>query len=162
MARRIYTKQFNESYKAYRKAYFKKVRQFEKLNRKAERQGSIKRYLMRSDVLKKADYYAARKAFKRELADEGIKNPNINQYIVSDQAYSYSRKQFRGLKSRQDELKSEVGLDISGIKEIDFRTGNYEIDWDNLRNEYWRLRDEYNMSPEAARKEISSLYFGSN
>lgn len=161
MARRIYTKQFNKSYKAYRKAYFKKVRQFEKLNRKAERRGSTKRYLMRSDVLKKADYYAARKAFKRELADEGIKNPNINQYIVSDQAYSHSRAQFRGLKSRQEELRQEVGLDISGMTEIDFRTGNYQFDWDNLRSEYWRLRDEYGLTPEAARHEISSLYFGS-
>lgn len=165
MARRkIYSDRFNKTYKTYRKRYFKKKRQFQKLNRKLIRKGELEegesRYRMREGVMTKRDFYSVYQAYKDELKDEGIKNPNVVQYIVSDQAYSRSRKQFRGLKARQEELASEVGIDISEIKEIDFRTGNFEIDWDALRNEYHYLRDQFGYTAEEARAEISH-YFGS-
>ena len=162
MARKkIYTERFKRSYKAYRKRYFAKQRQFEKLNRKAIRKGEDKRYLMREDVLNKADYYAAYRAYKLELQERGIKNPNVNQYIVSDQAYERSRKQYRALMSHKEELLTEVGLDVSGISEIDFRTGRIQIDRDSISKHYWYLRDELGFSIQEAHDEVSLLYFGS-
>lgn len=165
MARRkIYSDRFNKTYKTYRKRYFEKKRQFQKLNRALIRKGELdegeSRYKMREGVMSKSDFYANYDAYKQELRDEGIKNPNVVQYIVSDQAYSRSRKQFRGIKARQSELASEIGIDVSGIKEIDFRTGNFDIDWDALRREYHYLKEQFGYTSEDARREIS-LYFGS-
>lgn len=162
MARKKYTESFNQSYKNYRKRYFAKRRQFEKLNRKAIRKGEDRRYLMREDVLTKAEYYVYRRAYKEELESRGIKNPNINQYIVSDQAYERSRKQYRALKAREEELRSEVGLDLSGISEMEFRKGFWDEKLDEaLKADYYYMRDELGLSSYAARKEISLLYFGS-
>lgn len=162
MARkRIYSDRFNKVYKTYRKRYFSKKRQFEKLNRENIRKGEEIRYQMRDKVMTKSDFFSTYKAYKEELRKEGIKNPNVVQYIVSDQAYSRSRKQFRALKAHQTELREELGLDISKLKELEFRTGNEDIDWDILKKEYYYLKDEYGMTAAQAKSEIAYLYFGS-
>lgn len=163
MARKkIYTDRFNRSYKAYRKRYFSQQRKFEKRNRKERLKGSDKRYIMREDVMTKADYYVAYRAYKEDLQERGIKNPNVNQYIVADQAYERSQKQYRALKARGEELQREVGIDVSKMTEIDFRTGRYNEELDEaIKSDYYYLREELGLNSYQARKEISMLYFGS-
>lgn len=162
MAKRKYTERFNKTYKTYRKRYFQKKRQFEKLNRKNMRKGIEKRYYMREEVMSKSDFYSVYGGYKEMLADEGIKNPNIVQYIVSDQAYIYSRKQYRGLKAsfKKDLELGKLAMD-EDFSEIDFRTGQAEIDFEGLLNEYHYLKDELGYTSDESKKLIAQYYFGS-
>ena len=58
-------------------------------------------------------------------------------------------------------LMEEVGLDVSDISEIDFRTGKVQIDRESVSAHYWYLRDELGFSVADAKAEISNLYYGS-
>ena len=163
MARKKYTDRFNKTYKTYRKRYYEKKRYFDKLNRKNLREGKEERYHMREEVMSKSDFYSIYNAYKQDLKDEGIKNPNVVQYIVSDQAYKYSRKQFQGMKRALNDENLILGKLSMGknFSEVAFRTGQIEIDFDQILSEYHYLREELGYSVIEAQDAISLYYWGS-
>ena len=160
----IYSERQKASYKAYRKAYFAKKRQFEKMNRQYEKKKKTQRFYMRQDQpMSRSDFVTTYKLYKEDFEAEGVKNPNIIRQIVSDEAYQYSRKQYRGLREAiksTDTLQRELGLPET-FSEAEFRTGQIEIDWDIIRNNYHELIDVYKFTPAEAKEQIGQLYFGS-
>ena len=161
--RKIYSERFNKQYKTYKKYYRAKERYFEKMNKRNELKGKPQRYKMREEMFSKTTYYANYKDYKRVLEEEGIKNPNVNQYIVADQAYTRSQKQYRGIKKAiKEDVNVAVALNIpKGFNELNFRTGNVDIDWDEVKETYREDRFDFGWSVKDTMEHISNLYFGS-
>lgn len=107
------SKRLDNAFKNYKKRYREKKKMLEK-----------KGYTMADTMLNKKEYTMVRKAYQ----DEGI-TININQTIVSDQAYEYSQKTARRFKATaekynlewQDKTITELrkgGIDVSEINEL--------------------------------------------
>lgn len=113
MARRKSTKRLDNAYENYKKRYKAKQKMLRKRG-----------FEMADEMLTRREYEMVRKAY----VDEGRKT-NINQTIVSDQAYEYSQKtarQFKSVAERFDlEWKNKsimelrkAEIDVSGINEL--------------------------------------------
>ena len=115
MAKRKYkmNKRLDKAYENYKKRY------------KAKKQSLKKRgYEMADTMLTRREYEMVRKA----MVNEGIKT-NINQTLVSEQAYEYSQKTARRFKATAEKFDLEWkgksitelrkgGIDVSEINEI--------------------------------------------
>ena len=115
MAKRKYkmSKRLDKAYENYKKRY------------KAKKQSLKKRgYEMADTMLTRREYEMVRKA----MVNEGIKT-NINQTLVSEQAYEYSQKTARRFKATAEKFDLEWkgksitelrkgGIDVSEINDI--------------------------------------------
>ena len=151
MARIKTTKIQKKSYAAYKRRYRKKAKLLSKRGKD-----------MREDMLNLHDwkiYYAQKKS---DLEKEGKSTANVNQYIVSEQAYERTEKQWRALKATKDRLLEEIGLDISKYTAFEFRTGAYDEEFNRaVSNEYWYFRESLGFDVKRAKEEISMLFYGS-
>lgn len=145
------TRREKRGYKAYKERY-----------RQARKRLKRKNKSMREKMLSLSEWKIYHERQKKRLEKRGIKNPNVNQYIVSNQSYNRSSKQWRTLKQNEERLLSDIGLDISKITEFGFRTGQYDsVLNEALSNEYWYLKEELGLTSSEAGAEISMLFFGS-
>lgn len=157
MARKVYDTKLNKAYKAYRKAYFAKKRQFKKMNRRYGKNV----FKMREEVRKKSDFKQLYEDYLSEISyDKKNRSQTAIRRMVSDEAYFRSREQYLGLVSRRKEIKELTGYDVPTMTEAEFRANVESIDWEVLRQEYHNLRS-MGLTAEDASHELSNMYFGS-
>ena len=151
MARKKRTKREKKGFAAYRKRYRKKRKEL-------ERRGES----MRDEELSFYNWKIYHEEKKKELEEAGLEGANVNQYIVSEQAYERSQKQWRALKEHEEEILGNTGFDISKMSASKFRKGYYDEELNEaLSNEYWYLKEGLGLSTSEAKREISMLFFGS-
>ena len=96
------------------KAYDSYVKRY-----RAKEESLIRRgYSMQSPMLTRVGYDAVREAYLRE----GVKN-NINQTIVSDQAFEYTQRQARGIRK----VARDQNNPIKDYSITDIRTGAVDV-----------------------------------
>lgn len=111
--KRTKSKRLDNAYANYKKRYRAKKKMLKK-----------KGYEMADDMLNKREYKMVREAYQ----DEGVKT-NINQTIVSDQAYEYNQKTARRFKATAEKYNLEWKdktitelrkgeIDVSAINDI--------------------------------------------
>lgn len=107
--KRKYTmkKRMDKAYANYKKRYQAKEASLKKRG-----------YDMQSPMLSPEGYEAVREAYQRD----GVKI-NLNQTIVSDQAFEYSQKQARGIRKAAEDQNNP----IKDYSLTDIRTGKVDI-----------------------------------
>ena len=152
-------KNVDKTYRRYLKVYYNKAKT--KWNKLHHRKGNAKlpKYVNKNALkntmydkpLTKSQFRVDYKNYKRELVEEGKSSDPI-QYIVSDQAYEYSYKQYKGFKSavKKQEFKDLTGMNLENVSELEFRTGQFKD------TEYYRAADAYY---HAMKKEAEDLGF---
>ena len=112
------SKRLDNAYANYKKRYKAKMK-------------SLKRrgYEMADTILNKREYLMVRKAYQ----EEGV-TQNINQTIVSDQAYEYSQKTARRFKATAE----KYGLEWKNKSITELRKGEIDVSTINeiLKEEY--------------------------
>lgn len=111
----------NLSKRRFDKAYANYVKRYKAKAKMLKRKG----YEMASDMMTKREYKRIRDIYTRE---SGL-TININQTIVSDQAYEYSQKTARQFKATAEKYKlswknmsitelRKAGIDVSELNEV--------------------------------------------
>lgn len=187
MARKVYSESFNKRYKRYLRLYRAQERSFEKanikdfakrerlrgrtfLNKKSIKQAYaravnkgdyIRKYLMREDKLTRSQFLDYYPATQEHIEKEGLNVKDVSKFIVSKQAFERSRTQYRALKARQEELLSDIGLDLSKTTEMEFRKGYFEMDLSEaIKSEYYYMKDELGITDSYfMRDRITELFF---
>lgn len=136
-----------------------------------------------------SQFFAQYESTKRQLEEEGIKGDPM-QYIVRQQAYKVSKKQYQALKEARskeitydeedfledDEFEEDIYYippeerifkeEFDEISEIELRTGEVAledvIDFDKVKAKYHELKEANpNWDSYQLKKEIGQLYWGS-
>lgn len=138
---------------------------------------------LRDKKLTASQFFPQYESTKRQLEEEGIKGDPM-QYIVRQQAYTLSIKQYQALKeARSKEITYEEGEfeediyytppeerifkeEFDEISEIELRTGEVAledvIDFDKVKAKYHELKEANpNWDSYELKKEIGQLYWGS-
>lgn len=138
MSKKKSVSRLDRSYENYKKRY------------KAKQKSLRKRgYEMADTMLSKREYEMVKKAYQ----EEGVKI-NINQTIVSDQAYEYSQKTARRFKATAEKFN----LDWKNKTIMELRKGNIDVSEINER-----LKEEFpEMTGIERQKYISYEVFGSD
>ena len=135
-------KNFEKTYRRYVRDYYRAARK--KYNRTVGRKvnaripASVSKEELRSvmydnQLLSRADFRQDYKNYKHDLENEGSTSYPIH-YIISNQTYESSRKQFLGFKEavRSAKFKEATeGYDVSGLEKISefkFRSGEWRSD----------------------------------
>lgn len=175
---------FDKTYNRYVRDYYRKARQLYKhrmgLSPKSRLPKSVTKEQLQKEMLgdkydpltgvggnplSRANFADTYRAVKRDLKKEESSADPI-QYIVNDQAYEYSRKQYLGYKRATEELN----LDLPKIDFQDFMLGKWKSEeyFKIVKEQYHEIK-EYLESQGYSGKDltleiqsqIGSLYFGS-
>lgn len=161
MARKVYNVKFNRMFASYKKQYKIKKEHFKKMNRRY----GWNKFTMREERLKKSDFYDAIKDYLNEIpTDEKNRNQTAIRRLVSDEAYSRTRKQYLGLVRNRQQIYEETGYELPKMSEAEFRSGDFfdsVIDWDKIKDKYHELIDVEKLESKEAAARISNLFFGS-
>lgn len=178
----------DKTYKRYKKLYFKKARsKFKKewkrmsnedkqeyieagLNPKRPTQKVLQNF-MEDDLLSKTDFAEDYRNYKRDLIDEGKETSDPIQYIVQDQAYKCSYKQYLGFKKavETEDFYGITGLDLRKVKKEEFMTGRWQDQafFDALDKFYWEMKAQAEaegktgkVAVREARNKVAELAFG--
>ena len=139
VTKRKYTlkQRLNDAYKNYKKRY-----------RAKEKMLKRKGFEMASDMMTKREYMRIRDIYTREVT-----KTNINQTIVSDQAYEYSQKTARQFKK----VAEEYDLSWKEMTITELRKGG--IDVSEINNKLKEMNPE--MTGKQRQEYISYEVFGS-
>lgn len=183
MARKsIYSdfRNFNKTYSVYKRNYYRKARQIYKkqhgLKAKSRLPKSVTkadlRNVMRDDeILSRRDFAETYRSYKRDLL-ENDSSADPTQYIVRDQAYEFSAKQYRGFKKAVATagFDEEYARELENISMMEFMTGEWRTEefFDRVKMAYQQAKIKAQQEGRTdkdiwlyAQKEVANLYFGS-
>ena len=171
-------KTFTKTYNRYVRDYYRRARQIYKhengLPARSRLHGvskeTLRSYMKDNEVLNRTDFREYYRSYKKELADEGLTTDPVQQ-IVSDQAYEYSYKQYKGFKIavKKEGFEKKV-KDIEKISLQDFRRGKWKTKefFDAAKDYYKEMLEQGREKGLAdkelwmyAKEEVSNLFFGS-
>lgn len=104
-------------------------------------------YEMYDEQVNYTDFKTFYKDMKKELKERGIKNPNVNQYLVRKQSFEYSWKQARDIYDNWADINQAVetqgaeSMDKPSMDEI--RTSYKELTDTFIVPQYQTIRDGY-------------------
>lgn len=153
---------FEKTYRRYKRDYYRAARK--KWNRvhgkkasaripKGVTKNDLESVMYDKQLLSRADLRAEYKAYKRDLVAEDSTADPI-QYIVSNQTYEGSRRQYQGfkkaVKSKEfqelaDENKALKDLHLETVSEFEFRSGEWRSKDDFYKaidSYYWAMKKE--------------------
>lgn len=168
---------FDRTYRRYVRDYYRAARR--KYNRLHGRKSTARfpstvskqdlQDVMYDKLESRADFRTDYKNYKRELLEEESSADPV-QYIVSNQTYEFSYKQYRGFKRavKEAKFKEITGLDLEGVNEISFRSGEWRDDkfYEAARKYYHEMKAEAESLGKQgkniwqyASEEVSKLFF---
>ena len=164
---------FQKTYNRYKRAYFARARQiYKKLNgipakqKVRVTQEELKEYMYDNELLTKREFASTYKDIKSQL-EKLDSSSDPTQYIVSQQAYKYSKAQYEAFTKVVRE--NEDFSFLRGMSMQEFRTGSFRSKefYDKLKELYSQKKQEYKELgyleeelSQLAAKEVS-LFFGS-
>ena len=164
---------FDKTYARYKRDYFRKARQIYKHRMGLPARSRLPKSVakedlkaeMRDTLLRREDFATAYRAYKRDLIKEDS-TADPTQYIVNNQAYEYSRKQYLGYKRAVEELE----LDLPKVNYQDFMTGKWKSEeyYKLVKEQYHEIKSYLESQGYTGKEltleiqsQIGSLYFGS-
>lgn len=177
-----------KTYKRYKRIYFEIARKkFNRAYKKMsidEKQELIERGVnpkrptqkvlqtfMDDKLENKTDFAEDYRNYKRDLVFEGKDTADPIRYMVQDQAYKYSYKQYLGFKKavKTEDFYGITGLDLTKIKKEEFMEGNWQdlAFFDALDKYYWEMKAQARAEGKVgkdisryARNKVAELAFG--
>lgn len=175
---------FDKTYRRYKREYFKAARRRFKSWKRKLTESEMEEFdvpthptnaylegFMKDTLESRADFRTDYLDYKKDLISEGKETADPIQYIVADQTYEFSRKQYSGFKKavKQSEFEELTGMDLSKVSREEFLTGEWRNEdfFKAADKYYWEMKQQALAAGKSekaawmeAQAKVSALFFG--